>query len=161
MGCYFTLLIEYRALILGYLGGIMSDLFYNKTVTVFNSSPTDDVMGDETWYPTVLYNVRLLETRGRNIAKNGVDAADSATLHIRTDNLEKPYLEPKAWDALADKSKAFTLCQERDFFVVGDVSDVQIVDDFFQHMKDNYDGVYMITNTDKYELIPHLEVGGK
>ena len=139
----------------------MSDLFYNKTVTVFNNAPSDDVMGDDTWYPTVLHNVRVLETRGRNVAKSGIEAADSAKLHIRTDNLEKPYVEPKAWDELADKSKAFTLCQERDFFVIGDVADTQVTADLFQYMKDNHDGVYMITNADKFELIPHLEVGGK
>lgn len=34
-------------------------------------------------------------------------------------------------------------------------------EDFFNYMKENFDGVYKITTVDRYDLIPHLEVGGK
>lgn len=139
----------------------MADLFFNKTVTLWNCSNSDDVMEEEIWYPTVLENVRLIETKGRNVSTSGIKEADSAKLHILTSNLKKPYLEPKEWDALDDKSQAFTLCQEKDFFVKGDVSEIETVDNFFQWMKDHYDGVYQITTVDRFEVIPHLEVGGK
>ncbi len=139
----------------------MSDVFYNKTITVFNHSASDDVLSEDTWLPTVLTNVRVLETRGRNVSKSGIEAADSVKIHIKTDNLTKPYVEPIAWAGLQDKSSAFTLCQEQDFIVIGDVSNTTITDNFFEVMKEAHDGVYKITNVDKYELIPHLEVGGK
>lgn len=31
----------------------MGDIFYNRTVTVYNKT-SDDLMGSETWYATVL-----------------------------------------------------------------------------------------------------------
>lgn len=40
----------------------MGDIFYNKTVTVYNKT-SDDLMGSETWYATVLKNVRLIVTK--------------------------------------------------------------------------------------------------
>ena len=43
----------------------MGDIFYNKTVTVYNKT-SDDLMGSETWYATVLKNVRLIVTKGAN-----------------------------------------------------------------------------------------------
>lgn len=135
-------------------------LLYNKTVTIFNHA-TEDLMEDETWYPTVLHNVRLIETKGLNVSKSGSADADSAKLHIKLEGLKKTFMEPVAWSQLDDKSEAFTLCQEKDFFVVGDASYEEVTGDFFNHMKANFDGVYQITSVDKFELIPHLEVGGR
>ena len=55
----------------------MGDIFYNKTVTVYNKT-SDDLMGSETWYATVLKNVRLIVTKGANVSNSGLDSADSA-----------------------------------------------------------------------------------
>lgn len=136
------------------------DVFYNKTVTIWNRAESDDVMGSESWFPTVLNNVRLLVSKGRNMATSGLTEADKAKLHISTKDLSKEYMEPIEWDKSDNKSEAFTLCQDRDFFTVGDTSSVVPTDDFYQYMKSNYDGVYMVGNVDTFELIPHLEVGG-
>ena len=45
----------------------MGDIFYNKTVTVYNKT-SDDLMGSETWYATILKNVRLIVTKGANVS---------------------------------------------------------------------------------------------
>lgn len=140
----------------------MKNPFYTETVTVFNQA-TGDVLEDDKWYCTVLHNVRLRETKGANITASGLADADSARLHIATPVPDKPYLDPIAWSELLDKSEAFTLCQDRDFFVVGDHSDVDCTEtNLYARMKSEYDGVYRVTNVDKYTtFLPHLEVGGK
>lgn len=143
-------------------GTDMGDIFYNKTVTVYNKA-VDGLMGTETWYATVLRNVRLLVTKGANITKSGRDNADTAKLHVRMDMLPKGsklYLPPKEWERSAEKEKYFTFTSGEDFFVEGDTSSETPEDEFFAYMEQKYDNCYMVTNVDRYELIPHLEVGG-
>ena len=137
------------------------DNFYNATVTVYNYLE-DTTNLTEVWYPTVLHNVRLLVTKGANVAKTGFDSADNARLHVRLDNsLEKPYKEPKEWKSLPDKSTAFTF-HEGDFFVKGDTSSEDATqDEFAAYMKKKYDNCFNVSNVDTYLLIPHIEVGGK
>lgn len=127
----------------------MGDIFYNKTVTVYNRS-VEGLMEKETWYPTVLKDVRLLIT-------------DSAKLFIKTNNLSKEYKKPLEWQNLSaeDKAKTFTLTSGVDFFVEGDTTaEVPAESDFFSYMKEKYDNCFKVTNADVFELIPHLEVGG-
>lgn len=139
----------------------MGDIFYNKTVTVYNRS-VEGLLGKETWFPTVLENVRLLITKGENISKSGMESADSAKLFIKTDNLPKEYKKPLEWQNLnaEDKALTFTLTSGTDFFVEGDTSAEEPEQDFFSYMKEKYDNCFKITNADAFELIPHLEVGG-
>lgn len=139
----------------------MGDIFYNKTVTVYNRS-VEGLMGKETWFPTVLKDVRLLITKGENISKSGMESADSARLFIKTDNLPKEYKKPLEWQNLSaeDKTRVFTLISGTDFFVEGDTSSEEPETDFFLYMKEKYDNCFKITNVDVFELIPHLEVGG-
>lgn len=141
----------------------MGDIFYNKTVTVYNKT-TDELMGNETWYATVLKNVRLLVTKGANISKSGMDSADAASLYVKPELLpegSKSYLKPKEWQNSEEKEKYFTFTGGEDFFVEGDTSTEEILEDgFFSYMKEKYDNCFKVTNVDKYDLIPHLEVGG-
>lgn len=142
----------------------MGDIFYNKTVTVYNKT-TDDLMGTETWYTTVLRNVRLLVTKGANISKSGMDSADAASLHVKPELLQdgcKEYLPAKEWQRMPDKCKEFffTFVSGEDFFVEGDTSGEEYTEEFFTYMKEKYDNCFKVTNVDRYELIPHLEVGG-
>ena len=143
----------------------MGDIFYNKTVTVYNRS-VDGLMGIETWYPTVLHNVRLLVNKGANVSKSGMDNADSAKLHIRPDLLpmySKRYQSPKEWGRIPEEEKKryYTFTSGEDFFVEGDTSKEPVMDeDFFSYMEQKYDNCFKVTNVDRYELIPHLEVGG-
>lgn len=141
----------------------MGDIFYNKTVTVYNRS-VEGLMEKETWYPTVLEGVRLLITKGENVSKSGMESADSAKLFIKTNNLSKEYKKPLEWQNLSaeDKAKSFTLASGVDFFVEGDTSvEVPTESDFFTYMKQKYDNCFKVTNADVFELIPHLEVGGR
>lgn len=142
----------------------MGDIFYNKTVTVYNKT-TDGLMGKETWYATVLENVRLLVTKGANVSKSGMDSADAAKLYIKQELLkdcDKSYLPAKEWKRMPDKCKNFfyTFTSVEDFFVEGNTSEEKQTEDFFEYMKDKYDNCFRVTNVDRYELIPHLEVGG-
>lgn len=142
----------------------MGDIFYNKTVTVYNKT-SKDLMGMETWYPTVLQNVRLLVTKGANISKSGMDSADAASLYIKPELLQdahKGYLPSKEWRRMPDKCKSFfyTFTSGEDFFIEGDTSQEEQVEEFFTYMKEKYDNCFKVTNVDRYELISHLEVGG-
>ena len=140
----------------------MGDIFYNKTVTVYNRT-VEELMEKETWYPTVLKNVRLLVTKGANVSKSGMGSADAARLHVKFELLPegtKEYLMPKAWQNSTEKESYFTFTSGEDFFVEGDTSQEEQTEGFFAYMKEKYDNCFKITNVDTYELIPHLEVGG-
>ena len=140
----------------------MGDIFYNKTVTVYNRS-VEGLMEKETWHPTVLKGVRLLITKGENVSKSGMDSADSAKLFIKTNNLSREYKKPLEWKNLSteDKTKTFTLTSGVDFFVEGNTTaEVPTESDFFSYMKEKYDNCFKVTNVDVFDLIPHLEVGG-
>ena len=71
------------------------EMFYNKTVTLFNRSFNAETE-EESYYPTLLENVNLVETKGANISKSGMESADAATLYVRLENMAKAYIEPKA-----------------------------------------------------------------
>ncbi len=144
--------------------GIDMDVFYNKTVTVYNKYETGGIKGTEVWLPTVFENVRLQINKGANVTTSGLKDADRARLHIKRNSLPKPYLMPLQWQALPDEEKPnyFTLTGGTDFFVEGDVSVVEASKDgFFSYMKQKYDNCYKITNADCYDLIPHFEIGGE
>lgn len=137
----------------------MGDIFYNKTVTIYNRHEDEKEM----WFPTVLENVRLQINRGENVSKSGTDSADSTKLSIMMDSLEKPFMKPLEWQKLSeeDKQASFTLTSNEDFFVEGDTTAEEILEsDFFSYMKRKYDNCFKMTNVDVYELIPHFEVGG-
>ena len=140
----------------------MADIFYNKTVTVYNRT-AEGLMEKETWYPTVLENVRLLLVNSKNVSKTGLNNADSVKLFIKTDNLSKDYKKPLEWQNLSaeEKENSFTLTCGVDFFVEGDVSKESVQEnDFFSYMKQKYDNCFKVMNVEVFELIPHLEVGG-
>lgn len=143
----------------------MQDFFYDnsKTVTIFNRAVDDGVFGVATWYISVLHNVRVVETLGKNISSSGLENADAVRVHIMLDrDLDKPYADPIEWSTMDDKTLAFTLTQGTDFLVVGDLSDFDAeVPDIYQYIRENYDGVYRITHVDRFTVIPHLEVGGR
>lgn len=148
-------------------GDKTGDSFYNKTVTIWNKY-TDGLMETETWLPTLIKNVRLLVSKGNNVMNSGLDAADSARLHIMDgiSDLNKPYLDPIAWGKLSAEEKAeyFTLESENDsFFAEGDTSEVDPSgkENFFDFMKKNQYNCFKITSVDRFEIIPHWECWGK
>ena len=141
----------------------MMGLFYNKTVTLFNRSFNAETE-EEKYYPTLLERVNLIETKGANVSKSGMDSADAATLFIDLANMAKPYIEPKAWAELPeeDKSKYITFAPAEDFFVKGSCAGATLPENSaYEWMRDNFDSVYKVTHVDRYEnIMKHLEVGG-
>ena len=76
---------------------------YDKTVTVFNkyTDQNDNIY----WYPHVLSGVDLIIDKAANVAKTGLDSADTANLHVKYHSGDgtvmvgdKPYLSPKEWE---------------------------------------------------------------
>lgn len=141
----------------------MMGFFDNKTVTLFNRSFNPE-SEEEKYYPTLLEGVDLVETKGANVSKSGMDSADAVKLYIDFANMAKQYLSPKAWDALPDEEKQdyITFHPTEDFFVKGDRSDVELPEEYaYEWMYENFDDVYKVTTVDKYEdILPHFEVGG-
>ncbi len=137
--------------------------FDNKTVTLFNRSFNAETE-EETYYPTLLEGVDLVETKGANVSKSGMDSADAAKLFVCIGDVNKTYMEPKAWDALTEDEKKnyITFHSTEDFFVKGDQTAVDLPEtDAYEWMRNNFDDVYKVTNIDKYEdILPHFEIGG-
>ena len=137
--------------------------FDNKTVTLFNRSFNAETE-EETYYPTLLEGVDLVETKGANVSKSGMDSADAAKLFVCIDDVNKTYMETKAWDALTEDEKKnyITFHSTEDFFVKGDQTAVDLPEtDAYEWMRNNFDDVYKVTNIDKYEdILPHFEIGG-
>lgn len=137
--------------------------FDDKTVTLFNRSFNTETE-EETYYPTLLEGVDLVETKGANVSKSGMESADAVKLYIVPDNMEKPYLPPKEWRALPEdkKSEYLTFTPAQDFFVKGNCTGATLPEEqLYEWMREQFDGVYKITNIDKYEdILPHFEVGG-
>lgn len=143
--------------------GYEMGFFDNKTVTVFNRSYNAETE-QETYYPTMLEGVDLVETKGANVSKSGMDSADAVKLFVEFCNLEKKYTPPKEWEALPEDKKRdyFTFTPAEDFFVKGDRTEVKLPEEnAYEWMRDHFDDVYKVTNIDKYEdILPHFEVGG-
>lgn len=141
----------------------MMGLFYNDTVTLFNRFYDPDT-DEEKYYPTLLENVNLVETKGANVTKSGMDSADAAKLFIDLDELSKKYMDPKAWDALPETEKPnyITFHPTDDFFIKGDQTSLELPGScVYEWAHDSMDSVYKVTTVDKYEdIMPHFEVGG-
>lgn len=141
----------------------MMGFFDNKTVTLFNRSFNAETE-EEIYYPTLLEGVDLVETKGANVSKSGMDSADAAKLFVCIGDVNKTYMEPKAWDALTEDEKKnyITFHSTEDFFVKGDQAAVDLPEtDAYEWVRNNFDDVYKVTNIDKYEdILPHFEVGG-
>ena len=143
----------------------MGVIFGNDTVTVFNRY-FDIITEEEMWFPTLLKGVNLVSTKGANISKSGLNDADTARLFIDVDSVEnKTYHTPKLWNQLTveDKANAFTFQTDTDFFVKGDLTDVEpFENNFFEWVLNHYDYVFKVSTVDEYsDVLPHLEIGGK
>lgn len=149
---------------------------YKATVTVFNKY--EDQTGEIYWYPHVLSGVDLIIDKAANIAKTGLDSADTAKLHIKyhsgvnavmVGNL--PWLPPKEWEQQPNDelSESITFASG-DFFMEGEYSAEPIRDSdytdrvnggFYDYINKRHDYVFLITNVGgPYTLIPHFEIGG-
>ena len=141
----------------------MMGFFDNKTVTLFNRSYNGETE-KETYYPTLLEGVDLVETKGANVSKSGMDSADAVKLFVDVGKMAKPYLPPKEWKELSEKEKPnyITFTPAEDFFIKGDHTDLELPEEgALDWVQDNYDDCYKVTTIDKYEdILPHFEIGG-
>lgn len=149
---------------------------YDKTVTVFNKYT--DQTGNIHWYPHVLHRVDLIVDKAANIAKTGLDSADTAKLHIKyhIDDGKKiigslPWLPPKEWERQPNDELSESITFDSgDFFMEGEYSIDPIKDSdytdrvnggFYDYINKRHDYVFLITNVGgPYTLIPHFEIGG-
>lgn len=148
---------------------------YTDTVTIFNKNKAAQGI---TWYPTVLHNVDLNTDKGANVAKTGLESADTAKLHVRYTLIDgvitiagKPYKRPKEWAAQSETGlpASLTFTGGADFFIRGEYAETPISDadpayknGFYDYINKTHDDVYLITTVGgPYKLIPHFEIGGK
>lgn len=148
---------------------------YTDTVTIFNKH--GDSKNGITWYPTVLHNVDLITDKAANVAKTGLESADTVKLHVRyilTDGVittaGKTYKRPKEWAAQSETALATTLTfSTGDLFMRGEYATTPINNadpayksGFQDYINKAYDDVCLITTVGgPYKLIPHFEIGGK
>lgn len=148
---------------------------YTDTVTIFNKLKTAQGI---TWYPTVLHNVDLITDKGANVAKTGLESADTAKLHVRYILVDgviiiagKTYKRPKEWAAQAEAGfpLSLTFASGGDFFIRGEYAETPINDadpphksGLFDYINKTRDDAYLInTAGGPYTVIPHFEIGGK
>lgn len=140
----------------------MTKTLYQKTVTIWNYL-AGGTWTKETWYPTVISNVRLVVSKGNNVLRSGLATADTARLHISDDISipDKAYINPIAWQNHPDTY--YTLVSnDHSFFTEGDSStEDSTQSNFFEYMKSRYEHCYKISSVDRFEVIPHFEVFGK
>lgn len=130
----------------------MGDVFYKDVATIWNKTTTGG-WEEETWFPTVVENVRIQDSRGLNIQKSGNEQSDKVRLHISDDlsKPDKPYAKPEEWVP----GETYTLNGES-YFSIGDMSEMEPDKRFFERSD-----VFRISNVDRFDLIPHFEVWGK
>lgn len=142
----------------------MGVIFGNDTVTVFNRY-FDTITEEEKWFVSLLKNVNLVVTQGANITASGLADADTARLFLDKTACVKEYMSPKEWKNLPeeDKPMAYTFQTETDFFVKGDLTDIEVFENgFFEWVLSHYDYVYRVSTVDEYtDVLPHLEIGGR
>lgn len=149
---------------------------YKDVVTLFNRKEGSE--GD-TWYPTILRNVRLNMDKAAILAKYGAQSSDSAVLNVRykMDGEKiivagKRWLPPKQWETQQNHSEAvtFTPGDRFDFFWLGDwgnenpVHDADYFSDmdFYTYMNRTHDYVFAVSSVGgPYSVIPHFEILGK
>lgn len=149
---------------------------YNKVVTIFNKY--EDQTGEIYWYPHILSGVDLIVDKAANIAKTGLDSADTAKLHVKyhiSDGRKVigkfPWLSPKDWERQPNDELSQSITFDSgDFFMEGEYSTEPIKDSdytdrvnggFYDYINKRHDYVFLITNVGgPYTLIPHFEIGG-
>lgn len=141
---------------------------FDDVVTLFMKYE-DKKNGICQWHRVVLEGVELQKNRAISVSNDGNTPNNIVNLHVPHHKGfigDYEYLKPKAWYKAEDKSGKITFV-EGDFFVEGEIIDMDIYDDtqytggLFSYMRKNYDDVYVISSVDTFKVIPHFEVGGR
>ncbi len=130
-----------------------------QTVTLYNKIPSKSE-----WYKTVFNASAYLESKKVfQEGRTGVTASNPALLVIPQSADGKVYVDPKAYDALADKTGYWTV-RNGDKAYPGTGPDIATATDWSNLTSSNYPGVVTIASVDpKRNLagaIVHVEAGG-
>lgn len=127
----------------------------NDTITVYNKYMASNV---ERWKRTVLSGVYWNAVNGAVLRKTGAASADSVVVIVPRSLLG--YVKPKAWNALHDKSGAWTV-QAGDMIVKGRIA-TEITRSAAKELS-GYDDVLTVTTVDDKDFgrLAHLEVSGR
>ena len=112
--------------------------------------------------------------KAANVAKTGLDTADTANLHVpfkvregERDSCNLSYLTPKVWKTSENKEGSITF-STGDIFLEGEYPETVIADRrlyvtyqqrFYDYLNKKMDNVFLITSVGSYTLIPHLRLG--
>lgn len=148
---------------------------YDVTITIFNYRKAN-----HSWYTSVFEGVNVIEHTGKSSTQHGTSNDDNVEiiLHADADRIAKAidgsgeplslrYLLPKTYAAAEDVTGCFTMAPECDFVMIGNHWEAEPLDDdayeegLYHAMNNEHDGVYMITGTTWYSLLPHFEIGGR
>lgn len=139
---------------------------YDRTITLFNFRKADN-----SWRTILFEGVNVIELGASTATTQGTDNGDAAEiiLHCTPDMKAGgyQYVPPKAYQALDDVSKHFTLTPQVDFIAIGDnTSETPVPEDdydegLYHAMNEANDGVYMINTATWFSLLPHFEIGGR
>ncbi len=151
-------------------------MYTPHVVTIVNAIEGDDYAMQ--YNTTVLHGVMLQASKRANVNKSGLVDADAVTLFIpfTVDAGGKTFYGPKEYEALADKSAAWTLKNGGDssaadcFFIKGEVVPGTDKDGnplngpSYSEALDTYDDVYRVTSVDIRDYgsarMQHWQVGG-
>ena len=127
---------------------------FRDTMTVYNKYAAGGV---EKWKRTVLHGVFWNSVEGAVLRRTGAASADSVVVLVPRS--VAGYVKPKAWEAMTDKSGAWTV-KPGDTIARG-VVPVQIARSTKE--LDGFDDVLTVTTVDDKPFggLAHLEVGGK
>ena len=148
---------------------------YDKTITIFNYREDS-----HNWRTAVFTGVDVIEHTGRSATQHGNSNEDNVEILLHATSaqvasatdvngeiVELQYLTPKVYAVAEDVSGYFTMTPESDFIMVGNhgesmpLNDDEYEEGLYHAMNALHDGVYMITGTTWYTLMPHFEIGGR
>lgn len=149
-------------------------MYTPHTVTLYNASENTQTQKAE-YNITILNGVFLDVSKGANVAKTGIENADSAKLYIPFSvkarngltGQEQRYAKPKEYERAEDKNGLWTLRTSGStssaacFFVKGEV----VKQSGYQEINGNYDDVYRISAVDVRDFgspdMQHWQIGAK
>ena len=144
---------------------------YNDTITLFNFHDTT-----KEWYPTVISRVDVGSPLSSKPTTQGIINEDTVSIIIKTNRckqvnsrcgMRKDYIGPKEFARCDKPYEHFTFNDTKDFIYCGKWDGAGVIADesyesgFYNYMNKNYDGVYKITSSVFYGLLPHFEIGGR